>query len=123
MEETQREQAVRLKRSGLSYGQIGRELKVSRQRAQDLVRPQPLIYSAVVRRADGMCQSCFKLIDGPGHVHHRRLDAEDFNGLDNLLHVCTNCHPLLDQELCSTSVLSIHYEPAAQANTLVQVPE
>ena len=110
MEETMRQQAIRLKCSGASYGQIARELKISPQRAQQLVKPQPLIYGAVVRRADGMCQSCFRLIDGPGDVHHRRLDVDDFNGLDNLLLVCNVCHPLLDKELHSPTVLSIHYK-------------
>jgi hypothetical protein len=98
MDETQRQRAVRLKKTGFTYTQIGEQLGISRQRAQQLIKPQPLVYAKVVGRADGMCQSCFKIIEGPGHVHHRRLDVDDFNGLNNLLWVCLNCHPLLERK-------------------------
>ena len=93
-----REQAIALKRSWHTYAQIAEIMGVTRQRAQHLVRPNPLVYAIVVNRADGMCQSCFQLIDR-GQVHHRLIDSIEFNHPDNLLWVCAVCHPKLDAEI------------------------
>lgn len=94
----QRAKAIWLKKAGLTYAQIGKDLGVTRQRAQQLVRPSPMVYAVVLKRADGMCQSCFKLLAGCGHVHHRSPDVEIYNSLDNLLLVCLSCHRALHPE-------------------------
>lgn len=89
-----RVEALTLRLRGLTYAEIGARLGVSRQYAQQLVRPVSTIYNAVKQRAKGKCEQCGIEIRN-GHVHHK-LDAEsnpkDFNNLDNLAYLCIGCH-------------------------------
>lgn len=89
-----RERAAELFLRGLSYAAIGREIGVSRQRAQQLVRPPVGVYSLVKSRANGACEKCAVRIDA-GHVHHVKGGdgfAENFNDIDNLKYLCAICH-------------------------------
>ena len=78
--------AVAFKLKGWTYAQIGRKLGVSRQRAQQLVRPPKAVYDLVRKRAGGCCQECGVEV-GSGQVH-----PEDFNDVDGLKYLCVACH-------------------------------
>lgn len=87
-------QAQELFLAGRSYREIGEALGVSRQYAQQLVRPPAIVYNLVKRLAAGCCQRCGIAVRS-GHVHHvgttnRTLD--NFNDLDNLKYLCPSCH-------------------------------
>lgn len=86
--------AVELWLKGLTYGEIGMELGVSRQRAQQMIRPTTAIYNLVRARANESCESCGVKL-GNGHVHHKTTDGktpEDFNDVSNLMYLCASCH-------------------------------
>jgi len=82
--------AMELRLRGMTYAEIGKALGVSRQRAQQLVRPPRPIYEAVKARAGGKCELCGLEISN-GHVHHKER-VNDYNGLDNLQYLCVVCH-------------------------------
>lgn len=84
--------AIELRLKGLTYQEIGEALGCSRQRAQQLVRPDTEIYEWVQRRANGKCEACGTALQS-GHVHHKaRTNEEDYNRLENLQYLCISCH-------------------------------
>lgn len=86
--------AIRLKLQGKSYREIGDELGISRQRAQQLVEPTAGIRLIVRNRAGGLCEEC-KNKTPHGHLHHLAEEGrteEDFNNPNNLKFLCTRCH-------------------------------
>src|SRR5580692_8677062 len=85
-------EAVKMKLQGLSYREIGAKLGVTRQRAQQLVRPPALIYKAVRDRAKSRCEKCRTELKS-GHVHHKDTKKfDDYNDIGNLQYLCTSCH-------------------------------
>lgn len=88
------QQAQELYLQGKSYREIGDALGVTRQRAQQMIRPPIGIYRLVQQRAKGCCQVCGISVRS-GHVHHvgaigRTLD--DLNDIENLKYLCPTCH-------------------------------
>lgn len=83
-------QAIRkLFADGASYGVIGRQFGVSRQRVQQIVRPSKDLYDAVKSRANGMCEVCGIKVSH-GHVHH--CDRQQENRHETLQYLCPSCH-------------------------------
>lgn len=92
-----RQHASELHRKGLTYAEIGQLLGVSRQRAQQLTRPEPSIERLVRKRADNRCEQCTVPLS-KGHIHHRGtvgIEAENFQDVTNLMYVCVSCHARL----------------------------
>jgi len=86
-----RQAAHLLKLKGLTYAEIGKMLKVSRQRAQQLVRPPEEIYKLVQAIAESKCQRCNIPIRS-GHVHHKSYNDGSYSDLDELVYLCVSCH-------------------------------
>ena len=87
-----RDEALRLRRDGLSYTEIAKRLDLSPQRIQQLTSPPTAIRKIVVQRAEGRCQECGLMVAHSGHVHHIIIQHEDYNDLDNLILLCVSCH-------------------------------
>ena len=85
--------AIDLKLKGLSYNEIGLQMGISRQRAQQLIRPPRIIYNLVRARANSKCQNCHVELTA-GHVHHKE-NKEDYNDVENLEYLCISCHKLV----------------------------
>jgi len=85
--EAPRVEARKLWIAGLSYGEIGKRLKISRQRVQQLVRPPKEIYDVIKKRAKDECEVCGILVKY-GHVHHKGK-TDDIKDLEYL---CRSCH-------------------------------
>ena len=93
MDSDRRAKALALRLSGLTYGQMGEKLGVSRQRAQQLVSPPKEIRTIIVAHANGCCEDCGIGVGDSGHVHHRDTDNGDtYNNVDNLQLLCLSCH-------------------------------
>jgi len=83
--------AIELKLRGMTYAEIGQQLGVTRQRAQQLTKPPKRVYEMVRQRAGGACELCgFELQSG--HVHHKGGSFENYNDPDNLQYLCLSCH-------------------------------
>src|ERR1700757_1222375 len=82
--------ALELKLSGLTYAAIGKQLGLSRQRVQQMLRPPKAIYELIRERARYRCEKC-GLKTRSGHVHHQKL-TEDWNDIPNLRYLCLKCH-------------------------------
>jgi hypothetical protein len=88
------EEALRLRLDGKTYAEIGAALKITRQRAQQILRPPVDLYESVRKQANGHCEDCGIEVK-EGHVHHRGstgLKPEDFNDRKNLQYLCASCH-------------------------------
>ena len=87
------ETALLLRLRGLTYAEIGTQLGVSRQRAQQLIRPPREIYEIIKKRANGRCEECATEIAN-SQLHHRQADRElsAFNEIENLQYLCRSCH-------------------------------
>ena len=70
--------ALQLTLEGLTLGEIGKRLGVTRQRVHQLLKPPPAIVQEVMARTRGICEGC-GIIARPYHVHSRDLERE-FNG-------------------------------------------
>jgi hypothetical protein len=87
-------QALELRLKGLTYAEIGSLLGVSRQRAQQLVKPPQHIYDEIRALAKSRCADCGVLINN-GQLHHTKSDPtvlEGFNDPANLVYLCIACH-------------------------------
>jgi hypothetical protein len=90
-----RERALEMRLEGRTYLEIGRELRVSRQRAQQILEPPAVIRAAVVDRDGGLCRGCGLIVGKSGHIHHRGstgLAPETYQDLANLILLCISCH-------------------------------
>lgn len=88
--------ALELRLRGLSYAEVGKQLGVCRQRAQQLLRPPTAVYKSVRLRAKFKCEHCGVDIRG-GHVHHRKCvgaTPDDYHDIENLEYLCPSCHRL-----------------------------
>ena len=84
--------ALRMKRNGMTYQQIGDYFKVSRQRVQQAISPPFAVKLALIRRSGNKCQDCGIFLGGHGDIHHEGGSDCDYNDIDNLVHLCTSCH-------------------------------
>lgn len=82
---------MQLRLEGLTYAEIGKMLNISRQRAQQLIRPTADVYQQLRERAQQRCESCGE-IERAGHAHHIDVLEEDHNNLNNLEYLCIDCH-------------------------------
>jgi len=87
-----RSSALKLRLEGRGYEFIGRELCISRQRAQQLISPPPEVRNYVVTKAKGKCEICGVIVGRSGHIHHRGGNGEDYNDIENLQLLCISCH-------------------------------
>jgi general stress protein YciG len=92
--ETSAQRAIHMRLHNFSYADIANMLNVSRQRAQQLVKPNRDAYLAVQARAGFKCEQCRKPVRF-GHVHHilqNRPTVETFNDPTNIAYLCISCH-------------------------------
>lgn len=86
-----REAAIRLYKRAGTYAEMGKMLGVSRQRAQQLVRPIWKIRLGMMK--SGVCGDCGAAIGDKGHIHHKsKARRVRFNALPNLIYLCVACH-------------------------------
>ena len=90
----QRDEMMRRRLEGETYGGIAREMGISRQRVQQILSPPKTVRLAVLERAGQMCEAC-----GGGfarlHVHHKDsigVEPERYEDLANLEALCQTCH-------------------------------
>lgn len=62
--------ALRLRLTGMPYRKIGKELGISGQRVQQILRPDPGVSQVIRERAQEACESCHKMVGRSGHIHH-----------------------------------------------------
>ena len=85
-----------LKRLGFSYQEIADQFHVSRQRIQQLLKPNKAERQAILARANGRCESCGakpKKLD----LHHDTYDGPPTRAL------CTACHRAIASPRSRTS--------------------
>jgi len=87
-----RHTALMMKLEGKSYAQVGKELGISRQRVQQLLRPPTNVWKLVYNRANGKCESCGIIVGYSGHVHHKANNGENYQDTDQLELLCVSCH-------------------------------
>jgi hypothetical protein len=91
-----RQQAIVLLTQGLTYAAVAFRMSISRQRVQQITRPNPEVRDEVRVRANDACQKCGTAIPkGNGHVHHVKvagLTIEQFDATENLAYLCRPCH-------------------------------
>ena len=85
------QEALGYRLEGMTYGQIGEKLGLSRQRAQQILRPPKIIYDSVRTRAEYKCDNC-GLLTQIGHIHHIENRDMDYNDIANLRYLCVSCH-------------------------------
>lgn len=81
---------------GMTYAAAGRVMGISRQRVQQLIRPDAAIFNLIRERAKDACEGCrMRLRVGEGHIHHKKKTCtriDRFNKPRNLLYLCRSCH-------------------------------
>jgi hypothetical protein len=86
--------AIALRLSGMAYWEIGKEMEISHQHAQQLCRPADPIRKQLKDRVNGSCERC--KIEAPhGHCHHRiskGITEQQYNDPANLEFLCISCH-------------------------------
>lgn len=87
-------EATRLKLLGLTYREIGELLGVTRQRAQQLVRPPVGVWREVRDAQGSKCADCGADAPYNGHIHHHELKSTvyEYNLPGNLVYLCNSCH-------------------------------
>lgn len=77
---------------GFTYAAIGQAVGISRQRAQQIVRPPSMLFTRIRKRSKDKCEGCgIPLRLGDGHVHHKQVNG-NLEDLANLLYLCRSCH-------------------------------
>lgn len=99
-----KENMIRLKEKGYSYGSIGDLYGISRQRVHQLISGYGILrkrlyrkngeywrtHNAILLRDNYECQKCGNTNNNL-IVHH--IDGNDYNNtFDNLITLCNNCH-------------------------------
>jgi hypothetical protein len=87
--------ALELRVRGLTYRRMGKLLRISRQRAQQLVRPSQEIRELIAASALWRCMTCSVRLGRSGHVHHMKhlgISVDAYNMPSNLLYLCPACH-------------------------------
>ena len=91
-----KQQIARMIISGKTYQQVSGEMGISRQRVQQLNRPDTDTILQLKVRAKNRCEKC----DIPlmcGHIHHISENVIDYHGLNNLQYLCVSCHTKTDK--------------------------
>jgi hypothetical protein len=91
MQSAKKNLARRLRAKGLTYTQIGERLGVTRQRAQQFLKPPIEVWLIVFKRAKGRCEDCGKQLEN-GHLHHRSYGAAVIDRPSNFDYLCRKCH-------------------------------
>lgn len=89
------QRAVELRLGGMTYAEIARALKVSKQRIHQRIAPPQVIRIQILKRSNFLCTNCGIFIGTSGHVHHiktKGLELEKYNDLENLVGLCISCH-------------------------------
>lgn len=89
--------AFAMRQAGSSYTEIGAEIGVTRQRAQQILRPSLKTRVRIQRRAGGACEMC-RSSAGKLDIHHRDGAAPawaTYNADENLTLLCIPCHRLV----------------------------
>ena len=98
-------QALALWLAGESYDEIGALLRVSRQRAQQYIRPDAAILERLQARANNLCEHCGAPETFNRHHAHHKARIFPHNDLSNLEYLCKACHKAADH--MSTLVYSV----------------
>jgi YHS domain-containing protein len=78
---------------GWTYQEIAEELGITRQRVQQLNKPDRATIKQLKERANGRCEYCgMKLVNGHAHHISENVIFEDYQKLSNLKYLCTSCH-------------------------------
>ena len=85
-----------LKLQGWTYEEIGKQFNISRQRVQQILKPEDKVLYQLIGRSKGKCEQCGKAVFSQGHVHHKLIRGKPINSLDNLFFLCINCHEQID---------------------------
>lgn len=88
-----KQQVTALIVSGKTYQQIATELGITRQRVQQLNKPDPAIIKELRKRANGECENCgMPLVSGQIHHVSEKIPVDTYHGLPNLKYLCIPCH-------------------------------
>ena len=80
-----KQQVTALIVSGKTYQQIATELGITRQRVQQLNKPDPAIIKELRKRANGECENCgMPLVYGQIHHVSEKIPIDAYHGLSNL---------------------------------------
>lgn len=90
------ERALALKLRGMTYEEVGAILKVSPQRAFQILAPPAGVKIALRARSGGKCEGCGMLLKkGAQQVHHKtrpETDPRVYNDVTELQYLCIACH-------------------------------
>jgi len=87
-----KQQVAELIVSGKTYQQAADILGISRQRVQQLNRPDPNTIERLIVRSNGKCEECGVCLE-KGHIHHiSKVSLENYHSLSNLKYLCVSCH-------------------------------
>jgi uncharacterized protein YlaI len=76
---------------GKTYGEISKAFDITRQRVQQIVKPNKETLKCLKERAGNKCEYCGDPLLC-GQAHHIKWIADGFNELANLKYLCTSCH-------------------------------
>jgi hypothetical protein len=86
---------VGMRSRGMTYRDIGTALGITRQRAQQIGRPDDDLRRRVVASSLGCCERCGCMVGLSGQLHHRvarGANPDVYNTTDNLALLCVSCH-------------------------------
>lgn len=83
---------IRYKIEGKSYAEIANIYNISRQRVQQIIRPDKETIMDLLKRADSKCERCSCKITKSAHIHHKGKVMGTYNSLVNLELLCRPCH-------------------------------
>jgi Zn finger protein HypA/HybF involved in hydrogenase expression len=93
-----KEEILKLRLEGLTYGTIADKAGVSRQRVQQILSPPSEIRKFVVAKYRGKCSNCGILVGQSGHIHHKDSTADEYNDINHLELLCIGCHRKVHSE-------------------------
>jgi len=95
--------------NGKTYSEIGKNLGLSKQRAQQLVCLTKGERAKFLEEHGEFCDRCGELVGQSGHIHHKKAKIS-FNGWANLELLCIACHRHIHKKdngncpVCGTSL-------------------
>lgn len=78
--------------NGKTYREIGEILGISRQRVEAIASPPMKTLQDLMKRAEGKCQTCGRVIGRSGHAHHNGDQEETYQDISQLQYLCISCH-------------------------------